>query len=141
MYEIVGVYLLQFFSLISAVCMLLQLQNIWVQWFFFFSAPACVSTHINKKEIKSFTKPKRKKKPNQAWSSGEQYDKCWAVNKLERDLMLMTSASGSISHGLSICTHFRGGITEDLMQISKSSEHISLCSSKNSLKNQDEQGL
>lgn len=33
---------------------------------FFFPAPASVSTHINKKEIKSFTKPKRKKKPNQA---------------------------------------------------------------------------
>jgi len=29
---------------------------------FFFSAPASVSTHINKKEIKSFTEPKRKKK-------------------------------------------------------------------------------
>lgn len=91
---------------------------------FFFSAPASVSTHINKKEIKSFTEPERGEKKNhkktptsKPWSSGEQYDKCWAVNKLERDLILMTSASGSISHGLSICTHFRGGITEDLMQM------------------------
>jgi hypothetical protein len=34
--------------------MLPQLQNIWVQQFFFSSlAPARVSTHINKKEIKS----------------------------------------------------------------------------------------
>lgn len=42
--------------------MLLQLQNIWVQQFFFFSAPASVSTHINKKEIKSFTEPERVEK-------------------------------------------------------------------------------
>jgi len=29
---------------------------------FFFSAPASVSTHINKKEIKSFTEPERGEK-------------------------------------------------------------------------------
>lgn len=45
-------YLTQFFRLIWVVCMLLQLQNIWAQQFFP-PAPARVSTHINKKEIKS----------------------------------------------------------------------------------------
>lgn len=32
---------------------------------FFLPAPASVSTHINKNEIKSFTEPKRKEKTNQ----------------------------------------------------------------------------
>lgn len=58
-------YLMQSFRLIWAVCMLLQPQNIWAQQFFP-PAPARVSTHINKKEIKSSAElGKKKKEPNQ----------------------------------------------------------------------------
>lgn len=135
-------YLMQFLYLIWVVCMLLQLQNIWARQFFFIPAPARVSTHINKKEIKSSTElGKRRTQPamklkgaiwqvlscKQAWEGFNSYDKCqwWHLTWTQH------------------MHTFQRGATQDLTQIEKkkkrkSSQRISFSSSINSQANQDE---
>lgn len=59
------VFYLIYFFLLNFICMYAKAASKHLGTaIFFFSAPASVSTHINKKEIKSFTEPERKNNNN-----------------------------------------------------------------------------